>query len=511
MGWNSWNRFACDIDEDMAQETATALVETGLADAGYDHFNLDDCWQVDRAEDGTILADPDRFPSGIKSLADQVHNLGLKFGLYSCAGTMTCQERPGSYEFEMKDAATWAEWGTDFIKIDWCFTKSGDLPEPGQDLRGANRYPLFRDAILETGHPITLSICEWGSQQPRVWGPATGQLWRTSGDISDTFFSMYLNMLLTRDLGGFAGPGHYNDPDMLEVGNGGMTATEYRAHMGLWAMMAAPLIAGNDLRTMDDETLEILTAAEVIAVDQDPDAIPGAPLDMNTQIQVWNRPLAAYGTRAVLLFNGDSVENNLDFKFQDIGIANGDVVVRDLWGRRDIGTFGQGFGSTVQPHEGLLLRVSGREIAPLNGESRVSELPFMFSVSHLGPVKRDEAWSAPETGTNTPLTINERQFGSGLGVRSGSRVMLYLGGLCSRFSATIGVDDSAGPAGSVEFRLVGDGETVYESGVMTHDDQAINVSLPVDGIHVLRLEVGRGNDNTEDDLADWADATLICQ
>jgi len=240
MGWNSWNKFACDVSEQLIREIADAMVSSGLKAAGYQYVNIDDCWQVSRDAQGNIVADPARFPSGIKALADYVHSKGLKLGLYTDAGRLTCQKRPGSFDHELQDAKTYASWGVDYVKVDWCYSEGLD-PEV--------QYAKVRDALAQAGRPIVFSICNWGVKAPWRWGPKTGNLWRTTGDISDKYDSMSLIGFSQNGLEKFAGPGHWNDPDMLEVGNGGMDRDEYRTHMALWALLAAPLLAGNDLRS----------------------------------------------------------------------------------------------------------------------------------------------------------------------------------------------------------------------------------------------------------------------
>src|SRR5215471_7029764 len=257
MGWNSWNHFGCDVSAQLIRETADAMVASGLKDAGYQYVVIDDCWQVARDARGHLVADSARFPGGMKPLADYVHGRGLKFGLYTDAGRRTCQGRPGTYGSEDTDARTFAEWGVDYVKEDWCNAEGLESPV---------QYAKFRDALARSGRPIVFSICEWGSANPWEWGPATGNLWRTTGDIEDSWTSMLANLDLSGQHAAAARPGSWNDPDMLEIGNGGMTDEEYRAHFSLWAIMAAPLVAGNDVRTMSQATRDILTNREVIAV-----------------------------------------------------------------------------------------------------------------------------------------------------------------------------------------------------------------------------------------------------
>jgi alpha-galactosidase len=347
MGWNSWNKFACDVSEKLIKETAEAMVSSGMQAAGFKFVNIDDCWQVSRDAQGTIVADADRFPSGIKALADYVHSKGLKLGIYTDAGRMTCQKRPGSYEHEVQDIKTYAEWGVDYVKIDWCYAEGLD-PEV--------QYPKFRDAIAQAGRPIVFSICNWGVKAPWHWGPKTGNLWRTTGDISDKYDSMSLIGFSQNGLESFAGPGQWNDPDMLEVGNGGMNRDEYRTHMALWAILAAPLLAGNDLRSMSQETRDMLTNADVLAVDQDPKGVQGHRIWQEGPLEIWTRPLAD-GSLAVGLFNRTEAALKMTVDFKSIG-APATAKVRDLWERKDLGTLKNSYSSAVPKHGVVFLKIS---------------------------------------------------------------------------------------------------------------------------------------------------------
>jgi len=496
MGWNSWNRFGCDIDEELIRRTADAMVATGMRDAGYRYLNLDDCWQWARDEDGTILADPWRFPSGIGALADYVHARGLLFGLYTCAGRLTCQERPGSYGYEAKDARTYAGWGVDYVKVDWCFTE-------GLDPRA--RYTAMHDALEGSGRRMVHSICNWGQESPWVWGPGVGQLWRTTPDIRDLYPSMLLNLVLTQEWAGFAGPGHWNDPDMLEVGNGGMTDGQYRSHFGLWAMMAAPLIAGNDLRETTPETLEILLNPEAIAVNQDPLGLQAVLLRRQGGIQVWAKPLAGDGERAVLFFNaGLAAEAEAEVLWSELGLAAGPARVRDLWARQDLGAFTGRFSARVPPTGSVLVKVSGSDPAPPDGESWLSDLPWKYAVSTLSPAERDRS-----TG-GAPMTIEGVPYEKGVGVRAASILLYPLGGRCSRFLAHVGVDDEAGLLGSVVFQVWADGALLYDSGMMTGTMPARPVDVSLAGRRNLRLVAGAAGDSLEGDHADWAGARIVC-
>lgn len=346
MGWNSWNRFGCQVSDQLIREMADAMVASGMRDAGYQYVNIDDCWQVRRDNAGTIVADPARFPNGIKALADYVHNRGLKFGLYTDAGTLTCEGRPGSLNHELQDAKTYALWGIDYIKVDWCHAEGLD-PE--------TQYAKFRDALAQAGRAIVFSICDWGVNAPWQWGPKTGNLWRTTEDIADNYDRMSVIGFSQDGLEKFASPGHWNDPDMLEVGNGGMTRDEYRTHVALWALLAAPLLAGNDLRSMTPETKELLTNREVIAVDQDAAGIQGHRVWEEGPLEIWVKALADR-TRAVGLFNrGESaLPINLELKIVD---APDSVRLRDLWEHKDLGTAKQSYTAEVPKHGVVLLKL----------------------------------------------------------------------------------------------------------------------------------------------------------
>jgi len=266
MGWNSWNKFACNINEDLIKSTIDTLVDTGLVAAGYKYINLDDCWQISRDKNNVIVPDPKAFPSGIKALADYAHSKGMKFGLYSDAGSNTCQGRPGSLGYEEIDAKTYAEWGVDYLKYDNCYA---DPRTPEE------RYPIMRDALNKSGRTIFYSMCEWGVDDPAKWAKDVGNSWRTTGDISDSWSSMISIIDKNDKWAQYAGPGGWNDPDMLEVGNGGMTYDEYRTHFSLWALAKAPLLIGCDVTKRDKETFEILMNEEVIAVNQDKLGVQG--------------------------------------------------------------------------------------------------------------------------------------------------------------------------------------------------------------------------------------------
>jgi len=358
MGWNSWNRFGCDIDEGKIRAVTDALVASGMKSAGYSYVIIDDCWQKSRDAQGNIIADEVRFPSGIKALSDYIHAKGLKFGIYSDTGIATCQGRPGSRGYEYQDARQYAAWGVDYLKFDWCNVASQDAQ---------SSYRLMADALAKSGRPIVFSICEWGTHQPWEWARGVGgNLWRTTGDIWDHWegsgnhgdWHGVLDILdMEADLFPHAGPGGWNDPDMLEVGNGGMTSDQYRAHFSLWAMLAAPLIAGNDVAHMDADTHDILTNKEVIAVDQDSLGQQGLRVEASKGQEVWMRNLAD-GGRAVILLNRSSETRTLSANFVGLGYSpKARLQVRDLWQHKTLGTFVDHYSVAVPARSAVMLRL----------------------------------------------------------------------------------------------------------------------------------------------------------
>jgi len=502
MGWNSWNHFHCDVSERLVRETADALVASGLADAGYRNVVIDDCWQVARDAGGTIVADRDRFPSGIAALADYVHGKGLKLGIYTDAGPQTCQNRPGSLGHERDDAATYAAWGVDYVKVDWCHNE-------GLDPR--TQYAVVRDALAAAGRPIVFSICNWGVDSPWIWGPETGQLWRTTGDIEDSWQSMTGIAALTALHPAAARPGAWNDPDMLEVGNGGMTDDEYRVHFSLWAILAAPLMAGNDVRAMSPATLEILGNREVIAVDQDRLGLQGVLVRDSGGLQVWVKPLADPGARAVALVNRTGAAASISASWSDLGLAPGAATVRDLWAHTDRGSAVGSTAAMVPSHGVAMLRIVGAEPTPPAGTSYLSDWTWTHAVNGWGPAERDRSNAEMGAGDGAPLTIGGAVYAKGVGAHAASVLRVHLGGRCSRLTADIGIDDEAGDHGSVVFEVRADGETLFTSGVLTGAAPAQPIDVDVRGKGGLELAVRPAGDNHDYDHADWGNARLVCQ
>ncbi|KAJ4709973.1 Alpha-galactosidase [Melia azedarach] len=322
MGWNSWNHFFCNISEDVIKQAADVLVSSGLSKLGYKYVNIDDCWaeQV-RNSHGHLEANKKTFPSGIKALADYVHSKGLKLGIYSSAGYYTCSKQmPGSLGHEETDARTFASWGIDYLKYDNCYT-DGSKP--------MERYPVMTRALMKAGRPIYYSLCEWGDMHPSLWGFQVGNSWRTTGDIQDTFDSVMARADANEVYADYARPGGWNDPDMLEVGNGGMTKDEYIIHFSLWAISKAPLLLGCDVRNLTKETMEIIGNKEVIAINQDPLGVQAKKV--REDVEVWAGPLSHYRF-VVLLVNRNQWPASPSAHLTDIGLPpKTTVIARDLW------------------------------------------------------------------------------------------------------------------------------------------------------------------------------------
>ena len=370
MGWEAWNYagVSCSAtNEVVLRQMADAMVSSGMRDAGYEYIRIDECWTGGRdPQTGRVFENKKRFPSGMKALADYVHARGLKLGIYTDVGRKTCmaaahvdpQERVSNHEgslgHEFEDAMQYAEWGIDHVKNDYCFSK-------GLDPKGI--YTKMGEAIRATGRPMVYNLCGWGEISAHKWGKEIGaQSWRIGPDIENNWKSVLLITDMMDGLEAYNEPGGFNDADMLEVGNGVLTPAEERAHMSLWSIFAGPLIAGNDLRKMSAQTIKILTAKEVIAVNQDPLGIQGKRISKGPN-EVWVKPLAD-GSRAVVLFNRSNKWEKLSVNFADIWLKPGPTKVRDLWYQRDLGTTNDGtYSSKVEPHGVVMLRITG-EPAP---------------------------------------------------------------------------------------------------------------------------------------------------
>jgi alpha-galactosidase len=357
MGWNSWNHFHSKVDDATVRAQADAMVSSGMRDAGYMYVNIDDTWEGERDAQGVIHANS-KFPD-MKALADYVHGKGLKLGIYSSPGLKTCAKYEGSYGHEEQDARTWAQWGIDYLKYDLCSfrdqMKQAPSPEAAHKMM-VDAYTKMHDALVKTGRPIVYSLCQYGNDAVWRWGASVGgNAWRTTGDIGDRYQSMERIGFSQAGLSKYAASGHWNDPDMLEVGNGGMNVDEYRTHMSLWALLAAPLLAGNDLSTMTPETVSLLTNREVIAIDQDKAGTQGDRVWSEGPMEVWARSLVD-GSKAVALFNRHPGPMDMHVDFRQLGF-NGPARIRNIWDAKDLPSASE-FSATVPGHGVMLLRVS---------------------------------------------------------------------------------------------------------------------------------------------------------
>jgi alpha-galactosidase len=349
MGWNSWNKFSSAIDDTSVRAIADAMVSSGMRDAGYRYVNIDDTWEGMRDDQG-VLQPNHKFPD-MKALADYVHAKGLKLGIYSSPGARTCGGYPGSYGHEELDAKTWAAWGIDYLKYDWCSAGQVYKPEEMQAV-----YQKMGDALAASGRAIVYSLCQYGEDHVQTWGPEVGgNLWRTTADIRDEWTSMSGNGFSQNDFAPYAGPGHWNDPDMLEVGNGAMSADEYRTHMSLWSLLAAPLLAGNDVRSMTPQTLDVLLNREVIAVDQDSLGKQGTMLSSKGDVEIWTKPLSNGGT-AVGVFNRGDAPASIVLNEEQLHMT-GSLIARDLWLHKAVAFDHGRYSATIPMHGVLMLRI----------------------------------------------------------------------------------------------------------------------------------------------------------
>lgn len=370
MGWNTWNTFQTHIDEPLLKGMVDAYISSGMRDAGYRYFVLDDGWMTKaRDENGNLVADPAKFPSGMKEFADYVHSKGLKFGIYNCAGSETCAGYPGSRGHEYQDARLYASWGVDFLKYDWCNTDS---------LNAREAYITMSRALKATGRPIVFSLCEWGNHQPWLWAKGVGELYRTTGDITARFdknkrignwtaLSVMTILDKQTSIAKYNGPNHWNDPDMLEVGNG-MSFSEDKAHFSMWCMLAAPLTAGNDLRKMSPQTRSVLVNKDAIAIDQDKLGLAARRVSSEDSLEVWVKPMADKGF-AVCFLNRSGKPRRIDYNWKEhpLKIDDGEITtdfnrdkyqLRDLWIQKDAGNTQENFIQAIGSHDVVLLRLT---------------------------------------------------------------------------------------------------------------------------------------------------------
>ena len=516
MGWNSWNAFETDIDEHKIRQIADAMVDSGMRDAGYTYLVLDDGWMASsRDGNGNLVADPNKFPGGRKAIGDYIHSKGLKFGIYEDRGHSTCQQLPGSFKHEQADMSIFASWGVDYIKMDSCFAESnGRL--------STEDYAIYRNCITNTGRPIVLSISDFGNGAWAWGGEETAQLWRTSNDIYPWMDSVYAcadtsagDRSIHPAFNGlwlFAGPGHWNDPDMLQVGNL-KSDIENRAHFSLWCILAAPLMAGNDLRSMSDGVRRILTAPEVIAVNQDVRGIQGYKVYDGGDLEVYNKPLQD-GTTAVLLLNKGREPADITVAWDKIGLS-GWQKVRDLWGQRDLGHFTHSFTARDLPRHGHMLIKVGSPGPPLPAPEPVPHHLYTVTRSgatHLSDLyyiwKRGNVPASDKNCNGGPIALNGTSYGKGLGSKGNSRVMYKLNGGARIFRAVVGLDDSYAGTGTGRFRVYNEdffgNRVLFDSGKMEQGAPPKLIELDVTSVDCLLLSF-----EGKDVFGNWADAKAI--
>jgi hypothetical protein len=514
MGWNSWNFFAKDINEVNIKATADAMVASGMRDAGYEYLVLDDAWMApERDENGALQADPNKFPKGMKDIGDYIHSKGLKFGIYEDRAYRTCQSLPGSFEHEQIDMTTFAAWGVDYIKLDSCSAEhNGRL--------SSEDYAIYRKYIEETGRPMVLSISDFGNAA-WVWGgKESSQLWRTGWDIRPWMDSVYncaecsagshRSHPAFNGLWQFAGPGYWNDPDMLQVGNlkiGDETVRKSanRAHFGLWCILAAPLMAGNHLPTMTDTVRDILTAPEVIAVNQDPRGVQGYKVFVDGKLEIYNKPLAD-GTTAVLLLNKGRETADITVTWDMIGLS-GKQPVRDLWERKDLGKFANSFtAKALGQHGNMMLKIGkkGKPLptpAPMSLDKYTITRQGVTSLSDLYYAYRD--YSVPvynKTFEGNPIIINGETFEKGFGVKSRAAFMFAGTERGDHLIGTVALDESYQGDNQGRFRIFHEdyfgNRVLWDSGQMTKDSPAKTFDIELKNYNCLMLTFDGRNTET---------------
>jgi|WetSurMetagenome_2_1015567.scaffolds.fasta_scaffold92417_2 hypothetical protein len=516
MGWNSWNAFQGNINEAKIKEAADIMVSSGMRDAGYEYLVLDDGWMAkERDSTGNLVGDPEKFPNGMKSLGDYIHKKGLKFGIYECRGFLTCMKLPGSFKHEKQDMQTFASWGVDYIKLDGCYAeRNGRL--------SSVELAIYRTSIDETGRPMVLSISDFGNGS-WAWGAKeSAQLWRTSYDIYPDIESVYACAATTggneaihpafNGLGQFAGPGHWNDADMLQVGNL-PDISQDKIHFGLWCILASPLMAGNDLSSMPDDIRDILTAPEVIAVNQDARGLQGYKVSETGNTEIYNKPLSD-GTTAVLLLNKGEDTADIKVTWEMIGLS-GKQKVRDLWERKELGEFNDSFTAAKLSKNGhMLIKVGtpGGTIIP-----GPSPLPLeKYTVTRDGTTWLTELYyimksgDAPQYDKNfngDAISVNGTRYEKGLGCRSSLRIMFKINGKADRFTAVVGSDDFYSGKETSRFRVLNEdffgNQVLFDSGKIK-PDSLVNIDINIKGVDYLLLMF-----DGEHTYGVWADARVI--
>lgn len=496
MGWNGWNAFGCSsaLNEQKVRDSADVLIASGMRAVGYRYVDLDDCWELTRGETDEIRIDTEKIPNGMAALGAHLHDNGFQFGYFRRAGD--CVGTPANHHTE--DATVYGEWGIDLLK----FVACNDAVDDKADVE------LMAAALHEkTGRPTVLSL----AVSPFAnWLPDVAQHFRTGDIISPTWASILANLDANAKLAAYSRPGAFSDPDMLEVGNGKLSESEQRSHFSLWAILSAPLLAGNDLTIMSETTRNILVNPEVIALDQDPIGLQGALVRDEGDLQIFAKPLEGCGARGVVLLNRGNTALSTTLGWSEIWLGAGSASARDLWTHRELGPADAELALTVQPHDVVTLRVVGSEPPRPVGEAALGDLSWTYASNGFGPVERNASNGEDATADGRALQIGDHVYESGLGVHAPSLLRFRLGGGCTRFSAQIGIDDEVGSYGSVVFQVWSDGEKLFDSGTLTGNSPPQPVDVSLEGRQDLRLFVGANGDNNHDH-ADWAEARLTCR
>jgi alpha-galactosidase len=497
MGWNGYNAYPvcnAELDEAKVRANIDALVASGMQSAGYQYVNLDFCWQLPRTSEGLRVFDPARLPGGIAALSNDVHALGLSLGVW--ASLQDCRQEPGGEGHEAVDAATYAAWGVDYVKYVNC---NAEVSETA--------VSALADALAAEGRPTVLALA---AEPFREWMRDTAQLWRTGPDVLPTWSAVVAAIDGAVPLAAYARPGAFNDPDMLQVGNGELTVGERRAVFAVWSILSAPLLAGNELTTMTDETRDILTNSRVIALNQDPLGLQAALVRREGDVDVLAKPLAECGARGVVLWNRGETSTEVSVSFGELWLEPEAASVWDLWRDAPVESGQDGFRVSVPAHDALALKLTGVEPPLPRGRVYLSDLRWTYATNGFGPVELDRTNGEALALDGQAMRLRGQAYDKGLGVHGSSLIRYRLGGACSRFSADIGVDDDVGGRGSAQFEVWGDGELLFQSGTLTGTSPVREVSVDVSDKRELRLFVGVGGDDFANDHVVWAGARLEC-
>lgn len=513
MGWNGWNTFRCNdaLDENFFKQTADTLVTSGMKDAGYKYVILDDCWQIGRDEEGNIIPDPKKFPSGMKNLADYIHSKGLKFGIYTSAGRKTCEGRPGSVGHEHKDVQTYTLWGVDYIKVDWC---DADYLDPKIQFR------YFRDAIEKAGRPIVLSASfgEPNKFSPWIWGRYMTNLWRTTSDIQDDWTDILRIIIMTSRVRDFGGQGAWNDPDMLPIGIGGMTHEEYKTNLIMWAMLSAPLIAGNDIHQMNMETQNLLTHEGIIAIDQDQLGLPAQFIGQMESLYFWDKRLFFPFTHAFALVNMGDESISTNINLSDLGIVSNFAYIKNIYTNVNEGLYIHSYPVKISPHDTVLIKAYAlfKNDFPFNINRAVTSFlsdKHFIAMDGYGKNKTISLDSAYDELNDSVILLSGKLYPKGIGVSAGTEIIYPTEGKCSDFTSTIGIDDSVtNTKAGGKFQIMTDGKIVYQSKEIFRSDSPLFVYVNLNNIQQITLKFFATTDLDKGNslYGDWANAEVTC-